>query len=97
MSVFGLVPTRDEPAECLPWTRRTGVGRYLLCLEMYVSAADSSWLMPQELKFVPSLEFQAGSRLYVTAAVKAASHFGRAQGDHSGQSKFKVHCDLLEP
>ena len=21
MSVFGLVPTRDEPAECLPWTR----------------------------------------------------------------------------
>ena len=20
-SVFGLVPTRDEPAECLPWTR----------------------------------------------------------------------------
>ena len=21
MSVFGHVPTRDEPAECLPWTR----------------------------------------------------------------------------
>ena len=21
LSVFGLVPTRDEPAECLPWTR----------------------------------------------------------------------------
>ena len=21
MSVFGFVPTRDEPAECLPWTR----------------------------------------------------------------------------
>ena len=29
MSVFGFVPTRDEPAECLPWTRRTGVRRYL--------------------------------------------------------------------
>ena len=27
-------PTRDEPAECLPWTRRTGVRRYLPCLEM---------------------------------------------------------------
>ena len=25
MSVFGFVPTRDEPAECLPWTRRTRV------------------------------------------------------------------------
>ena len=25
LSVFGLVPTRDEPAECVPWTRRTGV------------------------------------------------------------------------
>ena len=45
LSVFGLVPTRDEPAECLPWTRRTGVRRYLPCPEMYVSAADSSWLM----------------------------------------------------
>ena len=36
--------------------------------------------------FAPSLEFQVGSFLYVTAAVKAASRFGRAQGDHSGQS-----------
>ena len=36
--------------------------------------------------FVSSLEFQVGSCLYVTAAVKAASRFGRAQGDHSGQS-----------
>ena len=46
MSVFGFVPTRDEPAECLPWTRRTGVRRYLPCLEMYVSAADSRWPRP---------------------------------------------------
>ena len=37
MSVFGFVPTRDEPAECLPWTRRTGVRRYLPCSEMHVS------------------------------------------------------------
>ena len=25
ISVSGLVPVRDEPVECLPWTRRTGV------------------------------------------------------------------------
>ena len=34
LSVLGFVPTRDEPAECLPWTRRTGVCRYLPCPEM---------------------------------------------------------------
>ena len=44
--------------------------------------------------FVSSLEFQVGSCLHVTAAVKAASHFGRAEGDHSGQSKLKVHWNL---
>ena len=44
--------------------------------------------------FVLSLEFQAGSCLYVTAAVEAASHFGKAQGDHSGQSQF---LGSLEP
>ena len=31
MSVFGFVPTRDEPAECLPWTRRPGVRLSLPC------------------------------------------------------------------
>ena len=44
--------------------------------------------------FVPFLEFQVGSCLYVTAVVKAASHFGKAQGDHSGQSRF---LGSLEP
>ena len=44
--------------------------------------------------FVSSLEFQVGLCLYVTAAVKAASHFGKAQGDHSGQSQF---LGSLEP
>ena len=44
--------------------------------------------------FASPLEFQVGTCLYVTAAVKAASHFGRAQGDQSGQSKFKVHWNL---
>ena len=47
--------------------------------------------------FVSFLEFQVGSCLYVTAAVKAASHFGRAQGDHSCQSQFKVHWNLSRP
>ena len=27
ISVSGLAPVRDEPVECLPWTRRTGVCR----------------------------------------------------------------------
>ena len=40
------------------------------------------------------IEFQVGLCLYVTAAVKAASHFGRAQGDHSGQSTFEVRWNL---
>ena len=44
--------------------------------------------------FVSSLEFQAGLCLYVTAPVKAASHFGKAQGDQSGQSQF---LGSLEP
>ena len=43
------------------------------------------------------IEFQDGSCLYVTAAVKAASHFGRAQGDHSGQSTFEVRWNLRSP
>ena len=88
MSVFGFVPTRDEPAECLPWTRRTGVRRYLPCPEMYVSTADSSWLMPQELQFclifgIPSWlmplrdrsgqRWQPSGKPYVVAATKVCS------------------------
>ena len=90
MSVFGLVPTRDEPAECLPWTRRTGVRRYLPCPEMYVSAADSSWLMPQELKFCfifgirswlmplrdrSGQRWQPSGKPYVVAATEVCSRF----------------------
>ena len=44
--------------------------------------------------YVSFLEFQAGSCLYVTTAVKAASHFGKAQGDQSGQ---KPVLGSLEP
>ena len=46
MSVFGFVPTRDEPAECLPWTRRTGVCPCSPALGTQMSAADSRWPRP---------------------------------------------------
>ena len=62
ISVFGLVPTRDEPAECLPWTRRAGVCRTYplpgyraaasvggLCLKNWdvcLVFGIPSWLMP---------------------------------------------------
>ena len=89
MSVFGFVPTRDEPAECLPWTRRTGVRRYLPCFgDVRVRSGQQMAYATRSGMFVSSLEFQVGSCLYVTAAVKAASHFGKAQGDQSGQSQF---------
>ena len=89
MSVFGFVPTRDEPAECLPWTRRTGVRPCFLC-SGNVRAHSGQQLANavRPMIYVSFLEFQAGSCLYVTAAVKAASHFGKAQGDQSGQSQF---------
>ena len=51
ISVSLPVRVRDEPVECLPWTRRTDVCRYLPCPEMYVSGADSRWLTPQESDF----------------------------------------------
>ena len=45
VSVSGLVPARDEPVECLPWTRRTGVCRYLPCPDkMYVPRAGEGGL-----------------------------------------------------
>ena len=89
MSVFGFAPTRDEPAESLPWTRRTGVRPCFLC-SGNVRAHSGQQLANavRPMIYVSFLEFQAGSCLYVTAAVKAASHFGKAQGDQSGQSQF---------
>ena len=79
MSVFGFVPTRDEPAECLPWTRRTGVRLSLPCFgEVGVRSGQQVAQAVRPMIFVSSLEFQVGSCLYVTAAVQAASHFGTA-------------------
>ena len=74
MSVFGFVPTRDEPAECLPWTRRTGVRPCFLC-SGNVRAHSGQQLANavRPMIYVSFLEFQAGSCLYVTAAVKGGS------------------------
>ena len=73
LSVFGLVPTRDEPAECLPWTRRTGVRRYPPLIGDVDAQSGRRWPRPRELQFVPFYEFQAGSCLYVTVAVRGGS------------------------
>ena len=64
-----------------------------------VARSERRRLMPKLFaKTLVSLwEFQAGSCRYVTAAVKAASNFGRAQGDHSGQSTFEVRWNLSRP
>ena len=74
MSVFGFVPTRDEPAECLPWTRRTGVRPCFLC-SGNVRAHSGQQLANavRPMNYVSFLKFQAGSCLYVTAAVKGGS------------------------
>ena len=67
-----------------------GVSLYLPCPEMYVPRAGEGGPGRENSDFCRILEFQAGSCPYVTAAVKPASHFGRAQGDYSGQSIFEV-------
>ena len=74
MSVFGFVPTRDEPAECLPWTRRTGVRPCFLC-SGNVRAHSGQQLANavRRMIYVSFLEFQAGLCLHVTAAVKGGS------------------------
>ena len=46
LSVFGLVPTRDEPAECLPWTRRTGVRRCFPCSGNVRAHSGRRWPRP---------------------------------------------------
>ena len=85
ISVFGLVPTRDEPVECLPWTRRTGVCGCFPCKRKCpqrakLAHATRIWM------FVSSFEFQAGLCLYVTAAVKGGSL--RASRTWSQRPKF---------
>ena len=46
LSVFGLVPTRDEPAECLPWTRRTGVRRTYPLPGYRAARSERRWPRP---------------------------------------------------
>ena len=94
MSVFGFVPTRDEPAECLPWTRRTGVRPCFLC-SGNVRAHSGQQLANavRPMIYVSFLEFQAGSCLYVTAAVQAGL---TPQCGQSDRSTFEVHWNLLD-
>ena len=97
MSVFGFVPTRDEPAECLPWTRRTGVRRCFPCSGNV--SAHSGQQMAYATRsgiFVSSLEYQVGSCLYVTAAVQAEAGLTPQRGQ-SDRSTFEVHWNLSEP
>ena len=89
LSVFGLVPTRDEPAECLQWTRRTGVER-IHCPDTEQLAASvgglgrtyddfclifgiPSWLMP--LRDRSGQRWQPLGKPYVVAATEVCSRF----------------------
>ena len=68
------MPARDEPVECLPWTLRTGVCPCFpawerRCPERTAGGLCQSYLM-LFAKTCRIIEFQDGSCLYVTAAVK---------------------------
>ena len=52
ISVFGLVPTPDEPAECLPWTRRTGVCLCFPCFGNVSAHSGRRWPAPRVLRFL---------------------------------------------
>ena len=90
ISVSLLVRARDEPTECLPWTRRTGVGRTHPLPGCKAARSESRWPRPKELRFlsklgIPSwlmpLRDRSGQRWqplgkpYVVAANKACSRF----------------------
>ena len=60
ISVSLLVRARDEPVECLPWTRRTGVCLYLPCPEMYVPRAGVGGLCQS---YLPRLAEVLNSKL----------------------------------
>ena len=96
ISVFGFAPTRDEPAECLPWTRRTGVclprlwerrcpqrtagGPGRTSDDFCLIFGIPSWLMP--------LRDRSGL---------SSQPFWHGVRGRSGRSLFKVHWNLLEP
>ena len=90
LSVFGLVPTRDEPAECLPWTRRTGVRRCFPCSGNVSAHSGRRWPRPYVRRFCPifgipswlmPLRDRSGQRWqplgkpYVVAATEVCSRF----------------------
>ena len=73
------MPAQGDPAEWPLWTRRTGVSLCFQCRGNAPAQSGRSRLMPKLFaKTCRFMEFQAGSCLYVTVAVKAASHFGTA-------------------
>ena len=68
-----------DPEEWPLWTvERAFVERSYPLPEYRAARSERRWPRSRELRFCRFLEFQAGSCLYVTVAVKAASHFGTA-------------------
>ena len=90
LSAVGLVPTRDEPAECLPWTRRTGVRRTYPLPGYRAARSERRWPRPYVRRFCPifgilswlmPLRDRSGQRWqplgtpYVVAATEVCSRF----------------------
>ena len=74
MSVFGFAPTRDEPAECLPWTRRTGVRPVISSARRCSAHSGRRWPRPYvELILSHLWNSKLAICLYVTAAVRGGS------------------------
>ena len=70
---------QGEPAECPLWTCRTGVCRTYPLPGRKAARSERRWPQAERTQIFGRLyELQAGSCLYVTTAVKAASHFGTA-------------------
>ena len=55
ISVSLLVRVRDEPVECLPWTRRTGVCRLYPLPGYRVARSERRWPRPRELRLLSKL------------------------------------------
>ena len=96
ISVSLPVRVRDEPVECLPWTRRTGVSQCFPCFGNVRAHSGRRWPRPRALKLVSFLEFQVGS-----CRMPIRDHSGQSSQPYwhgvrgrSGRSLFKVHWNL---
>ena len=83
------VRVQDEPVECLPWTRRTGVCRCFPCFGNVSAHSGRRWPRPRELRCLS----QVGSCLYVTAAVRG----GRPRACRTWSQRPKFVQGSLEP